>query len=250
MARFTGRAALVTGAGSGIGRSTCERLAAEGARVACLDLAAEAAEHTAKALREAGAEAFALACDVAVPADVERAVGEAVRRLGGLQVVVNSAGILRFAHTHEEDVDEWNRVLAVNLTGTFLVCRAALPVLVAGGGGAIVNMSSTAAIKGTPWAAAYAASKGGVQALTYALAIEYGRQGVRVNCVCAGAIDTPIQRVFHVPEGADPKLLKRIMPFTGFGKPADCAAAIAYLASDDARHVNGEHLRVDDAMCT
>jgi len=248
--RFAGGGGRVTGAGSGIGRATCERLAAEGARVACLDRDARAAEETARALVENAAEAFALACDVSVPADVDSAVDEAARRLGSLAVVVNSAGILRFSHTHEEDVAEWNRVLAVNLTGTFLVCRAALPRLVAGGGGAIVNMSSTAAIKGTPWAAAYAASKGGVQALTYALAIEYGRQGVRANCVCAGAIDTPIQRAFQVPEGADPKLLKRILPFTGFGTPADCAAAIAYLASDDARHVNGESLRVDDAMCT
>jgi NAD(P)-dependent dehydrogenase (short-subunit alcohol dehydrogenase family) len=247
--RFEGRAVLVTGAASGIGRAACERLAAEGASLACLDLNLEAAEQLAKSLRETGADAFALACDVASADDVARAVDEAVGRLGGLHVVVNSAGILRFSHSHEEDVEEWNRILAVNLTGTFLVCRSALPHLVASGG-VIVNMSSSAAIKGTPWAVAYAASKGGVQALTLALAVEYGKQGVRVNCLCPGAIETPIHESFHIPDGANPKLLRRLMPLSKFGKPEDCAAAIAFLASDDARHVNGEFLRVDDAMCT
>jgi NAD(P)-dependent dehydrogenase (short-subunit alcohol dehydrogenase family) len=176
-------------------------------------------------------------------------VAAAVAHGGGrLDVLVNCAGILRFTHTHEETLEAWNRILAVNLTGTFLVCRAALPQLVASRG-AIVLMSSTAALKAHPWAAAYSASKGGVQALTLALAVEYGKQGVRVNCVCAGAIETPIKQAFKLPEGADAKLLNRIMPLTRFGPPEDCAAAIAFLASDDARHVNGEFLRVDDAMC-
>jgi NAD(P)-dependent dehydrogenase (short-subunit alcohol dehydrogenase family) len=241
--RFEGRAALVTGAGSGIGRATCVRLAAEGARVACADVDAAAAEKTAG---EVGG--LALACDVSREADVERAVAETVARFGGLDVLVSCAGILRFVHTHEETLEAWNRILAVNLTGTFLACRAALPHLIARRG-AIVLMSSTAALKAHPWAAAYSASKGGVQALTYELAVEYGKRGVRVNCVCAGAIETPIKQAFALPDGADPKLLNRILPLTRFGPPEDCAAAIAFLASDDARHVNGEFLRVDDAMC-
>lgn len=250
MQRLEGRRAVVTGAGSGIGRATCERFAAEGARVACLDLSLAGAEETAKILRERGAEAFALACDVSQEDQVGAALGNAVAELGGLDVLVNSAGILHFVHTHEETLDAWNRVLAVNLTGTFLACRAAIPHLLASGGGAIVNMSSTAAIKAHPWAAAYSASKGGVQALTVELSIEYGRQGIRTNCVCAGGITTPIHGAFELPEGADRKLLRRIMPFDRMRGPEDCAGVIAFLASHDAAHVNGEFVRVDGAMCS
>jgi NAD(P)-dependent dehydrogenase (short-subunit alcohol dehydrogenase family) len=242
--RFEGRVALVTGAGSGIGRATCVRLADEGARVVCADVNEAAARETAAKI-----DGLAVACDVSREADVERAVAAAVEHGGGrLDVLVSCAGILRFTHTHEETLEAWNRILAVNLTGTFLVCRAALPHLVASRG-AIVLMSSTAALKAHPWAAAYSASKGGVQALTLELAVEYGKRGVRVNCICAGAIETPIQQAFELPRGADARLLNRIMPLTRFGPPEDCAAAIAFLASDDARHVNGEFLRVDDAMC-
>jgi NAD(P)-dependent dehydrogenase (short-subunit alcohol dehydrogenase family) len=203
-----------------------------------------------KSPQEHGAEAFALACDVAKEDEVETSVAEAVRRLGDLDVLVNSAGILHFVHTHEETLEGWNRILAVNLTGTFLMCRASIPHLMAGNGGAIVNMSSTAALRAHPWAAAYSASKGGVQALTLELSIEYGRQGVRTNCVCAGGITTPIHGAFTLPEGADAGLLKRIMPFDQMRGPDDCASVVAFLASDDAAHVNGEFVRVDGAMCS
>jgi meso-butanediol dehydrogenase / (S,S)-butanediol dehydrogenase / diacetyl reductase len=139
----------------------------------------------------------------------------------------------------------WDQVLAVNLTGTFLCCRAALPVMLEGGGGAIVNTSSTAALAGHPWAAAYSASKGGVLALTKVLAVEYAKRGIRANAVCPGSIRTPITGDFEFPEGADAKLVHRIMSITKPEGPEVVAAAIAYLASDDARHVNGESLRVD-----
>src|SRR5204862_3786003 len=138
------------------------------------------------------------------------------------------AGILRFDHTHELALEDWNRVLAVNLTGTFLMCQAAIKPLL-DSKGTIVNMASTAGLSAHPWTAAYSASKGGVIALTLALALEYGKQGVRVNCVCPGAIKTPIREQFRLPEGANPKLLERIMPFNRFAEPAECAAAIAFL---------------------
>jgi NAD(P)-dependent dehydrogenase (short-subunit alcohol dehydrogenase family) len=251
--RLEGRAALVTGAASGIGRATCERFAAEGARLACLDRDGDAAEALAEELVARGAEAIALTCDVSSEDQVDRAVDAAVSRLGGLRILVNSAGILHFTHTHEETLERWNRLLAVNLTGTFLMCRAALPHLQAeeeAAGGAIVNVSSTAALRAHAWAAAYSASKGGVHALTLELAIEYGRQGVRTNCVCPGGITTPMHGAFELPEGADPKLLRRIMPFDRMRGPEDCAGVIAFLASDDAAHINGEVVRVDGAMCT
>jgi meso-butanediol dehydrogenase/(S,S)-butanediol dehydrogenase/diacetyl reductase len=250
MQRFEGRVALVTGAASGIGRATAERLAKEGARVVCADVQAEGLDAVVKAIRAGGGEAAASACDVSDEAQVRSTVREAVARFGGLHVLCNIAGILRFQHSHEVTLEDWNRVLSVNLTGTFLTCREAIPHFLGHGGGVIVNMSSTAAIQAHAWTAAYTASKGGVLALTYELAIEYGRQGVRVNAVCAGAVKTPIHQAFAVPPGADAKLVNRIMPFGGFAEPSDAASAIAFLASDDARHVNGTMLRVDGGMCS
>ena len=249
MQRFEGKVALVTGAASGIGKATAERLAAEGARVVCVDVQEGALEDTAKRIRERGAEAVARLCDVSDPEAVRATVQATVDRFGALHTLCNIAGILRFEHTHEVSLADWNRVLAVNLTGTFLMCQAAIPRLLETRG-SIVNVSSTAALKGHPWTAAYSASKGGVLALTYELAIEYGKQGLRVNAVCPGAVETPMHQAFRVPEGADAKLVNRIMPFVGFQGPDQAASAIAFLASDEAPHVNGTMLRVDGAMCT
>jgi NAD(P)-dependent dehydrogenase (short-subunit alcohol dehydrogenase family) len=249
MERLRGRNALVTGAASGIGKATAERLAAEGGHVLCTDVQSDAVEATAAGIRTAGGVATARVCDVSDPAAVAATVRAAVDELGALHALCNIAGILRFVHTHEETLEDWNRILTVNLTGTFLMCRAAIPHLLATRG-VIVNMSSTAALKAHPWTSAYSASKGGVLAFTYGLAIEYGQQGLRVNAVCPGGIETPIQGAFALPEGADPKLLRRILPFDGMRAPEDVASAIAFLVSDDARHVNGSMLRVDGAMCS
>jgi NAD(P)-dependent dehydrogenase (short-subunit alcohol dehydrogenase family) len=249
MQRFEGKVALVTGAASGIGKATAERLAAEGARVVCVDVQEGALEDTVETIRERGAEAIARLCDVSDPEAVRATVRATVDRFGALHTLCNIAGILRFEHTHEASLADWNRVLAVNLTGTFLMCQAAIPRLLETRG-SIVNVSSTAALKGHAWTAAYSASKGGVLALTYELAIEYGKQGLRVNAVCPGAVETPMHGAFRVPEGADAKLVNRILPFVGFQGPDQAASAIAFLASDESPHVNGTMLRVDGAMCT
>jgi NAD(P)-dependent dehydrogenase (short-subunit alcohol dehydrogenase family) len=240
--RYTGRTAWVTGAGSGIGRATVVRLVAEGADVLATDVSADGLAETA-ATAEGPGSVQVLVGDVTDPAHAP-AVVEAT---GGLDLLVNAAGILRFEHSHEADLDAWERILAVNLTGTFRCCRAALPALLDGDGGAIVNVASTSALFGHPWAAAYASSKGGVLALTRTLAVEYAKQGLRVNAVCPGSIDTPITGAFELPEGADGKLLRRIMSPMGMGDPSGVAAAIAFLGSSEASHVNGAELRIDGA---
>jgi NAD(P)-dependent dehydrogenase (short-subunit alcohol dehydrogenase family) len=244
--RYEGRTALITGAGSGIGRATALRLVEEGAAVLAVDLSTDGLAGTiAEAKRPEAITAYP--GDVSDPAFAPAAVEAAVALQGRLDTLVNSAGILRFEHSHEAKLDTWNKVLAVNLTGTFLFCQAAVVAMVEAGGGAIVNIASTAALAGHPWAAAYSASKGGVLALTRTLAVEYAKQGVRANAVCPGSIQTPITDEFHLPEGADGRLLHRIMAITGMAPPSVIAAAVAYLGSDDAFHVNGSDLRVDGA---
>ena len=250
MQRFEGRVAIVTGAASGIGRATTQRLVDEGATVVAVDRDADglaaAAEAIGKGADDSGA-VVTLVGDVGDPASAAEAVATATGDLGRLDVLVNNAGILRFEHSHEVAAEDWDRMLRINLTGTFQFCQAAIPVMVAAGRGAIVNVASTAAQFGHPWAAAYAASKGGVLALTRTLAVEYAKQGLRVNAVCPGSIDTPITGAFNVPEGADPSLVRRIMAPVGASGPEPVAAAIAYLASDDAAHVIGADLRIDGA---
>lgn len=245
MRRYEGRTAWVTGGGSGIGRATVLRLVEEGASVLASDISEEGLAITAKEATGPGS-VTTLVGDVGDAAHAPAAVDVALALDGRLDLLVNAAGILRFEHSHEADMDEWERVLAVNLTGTFRCCRAALPALL-DGGGAIVNVASTSSQFGHPWAAAYASSKGGVLALTKTLAVEYAKQGLRANAVLPGSIDTPITGQFHLPEGADGKLLHRIMSPTGMAGPEVVAAAIAYLGSDDATHVNGAELRVDGA---
>ncbi|MEE9609020.1 MAG: SDR family NAD(P)-dependent oxidoreductase [Myxococcota bacterium] len=246
MQRFQDRVVLVTGAASGIGRATAERLASEGAKLACTDVQAHGLEETAKLVRERGGEVEVQLCDVSDPEAVRAALDWTLERFGALHSLCNAAGILRFGHTHEFPVADWNRVLAVNLTGTFCMCQAAIPHLLASRGN-IVNIASTAALAGAPWASAYAASKGGVVALTRAIAIEYGKQGLRANAVCPGSITTPMTQQVEFPEGADLKLVYRMMPLDDFRGPEVVAGTVAFLASDDAAHINGVALRVDGA---
>jgi NAD(P)-dependent dehydrogenase (short-subunit alcohol dehydrogenase family) len=244
MRRFTEKVALITGAASGIGRACALRLAEEGAALALCDVQAAALDAVAKEARERGAKVETALVDVSDEAAVKRFVADAVAALGQLDVVCNVAGILRFDHTHELALADWSRLIAINLTGTFLVCREAIPHLLATRGN-VVNVASTAGMTGQPWGAAYAASKGGVIAMSRALAVEYAKQGVRVNCVCPGSIETPITQAFHVPEGANPKLVRRIMPLTGFAGPEKVANVVAMLASDEGSHVTGEEIRID-----
>lgn len=244
MRRFDEKVVWITGAASGIGRACALRLAEEGARLALCDLQADGLEAVAKEARERGAEVDTRRIDVADEDQVRAGMAAALDRFGRLDVACNVAGILRFDHTHELALADWRRVLDVNLTGTFLVCREALPHLLASRGN-VVNVASTAGMRGHPWTAAYSASKGGVIALTSAIAIEYAKQGVRANAICPGSIETPITQAFRIPDGADPKLVRRMMPLTGFVGPEKVASAVAFVASEEGSHVTGETIRID-----
>ncbi len=245
MERLKGRRALVTGAASGIGRATAERLAREGAAVFCADIEADGAEVTAKQIAANGGRASSGAVDVAQTAACENVVARAAEILGGLDLLANVAGILRPGHTLELPTEVFDQTISINLTGTFYMCRSALPHLLEDGG-AIVNIASAAALQGVPYNAAYCASKAGVVGLTRSLASEYSRRGVRVNCICPGGVSTPMTAAGFPVEGLDPALMARITPqMERVGQPEDIAALVAYLASEEAAYMTGSAITID-----
>jgi NAD(P)-dependent dehydrogenase (short-subunit alcohol dehydrogenase family) len=247
MGRLSGKVAVVTGAASGIGQATALRLASEGASVACLDLAGDAAGKTAADIEEAGGSARAYRVDIADEASVAGTVSAVLADLGRLDVLCNIAGIGNFAHSHEVPIAEWDRILGVNLTGTFLMCRAALPALLESRG-TIINTASTAGLIGQPYSAAYCASKGGVIMLTKALAYEYIERGVRVNAVAPGGVETPLMSSFGFPEGSSKKLFYKIQTPMGFCRPEEVAGVFAFLASDESRYMTGSIVTIDGGM--
>lgn len=244
MKRFVGKAVLITGAAGGIGRATALRLADEGADLLLLDVQHDALMATASSCEGGGGRVVAADCDAGDPEQVEAAVQRCVDEFGRLDVLVNIAGILTLEHTHELSLAAWNRVLEINLTGTFLFCKAAIPHLLRNGGN-IVNTSSTSALAGMAYAAAYGASKAGVLALTRTIAVEYGKRGVRANAVSPGSIKTAMGSRQHLPEELDWKLIERHLPLDRARGPEVVASVIAMLASDDGAHINGESIRID-----
>lgn len=243
--RLEGRRALITGAGSGIGRATAQRFAAEGAVVYGVDLNEASCKETAETIAVEGGVAHAGRCDVSDPRGCEAAVAAAVEALGGLDVLCNIAGVLHFDLTEELADDTWERIIGVNLSGTFYMCRAALPHL-HHGKAAIVNLASLAGIQAVPYGAAYCASKGGALMLTKSLAVEYAKTGPRVNCICPGGIITPMIASLQLPEAANPAVSAHVVPrMDTVGRPDEVAAMAAYLASDEARYITGSAFTID-----
>ena len=250
MGRLEGKIAVVTGASSGIGRVSAMRFAAEGARVVAADLSMDGATMTSAAITHAGGSAVAVEADVSVEAQVDAVVATARDVYGGLDVMLNNAGIFPDDDGGVLDTppETWQRVMEVNLKGVWLGCRAAIPAMLASGGGSIVNVASFVALVGAATAQiAYTASKGGVLAMTRELAVEYARKGIRANSICPGPIETPLLAELL----ADPTRRERRLvhiPLGRFGRPEEIADAALYLASDESSFVTGSSLVVDGGI--
>jgi NAD(P)-dependent dehydrogenase (short-subunit alcohol dehydrogenase family) len=246
------RRVLVTGAGSGIGHATTLRLLSEGACVVATDVYTEGLEGLPRSR-----DLMTFPMDVADETSVVSGTATALEHLGGLDVLINAAGVLLAEHVHRTPSELWNLLLGVNLTGTFLVTREALPALLETGKGVVVNFSSTAAEFGHPYMAAYAASKGGVRAFTHSLALEYSKQGLRAVSVAPGSVRSGISDAMAsgLPADIDMTLFAKLQPIlpagltdevgTPMGRPETVAGVVAMLASDDGEFITGTEIRID-----
>jgi len=246
--RFDGKVAAITGACSGIGLATALAFGREGARVALVDSDARAGEAALGALRAEGAEAKLLLTDVSVAEDVQRMVADVEKTWHRLDVLVNNAGIYRQGDAVETPVEEWEKVLAVNLTGAFLCIKYAVPLMRRHGGGVVVNVGSEAGLVGIRGQVAYNVSKAGVISLTKSCAVDMAAAGIRVNCVCPGTTDTPLVQA-AIRRAPDPAAARRQLeearPLNRLGRPEEIASAILYLASDQAGYATGAILSID-----
>jgi NAD(P)-dependent dehydrogenase (short-subunit alcohol dehydrogenase family) len=249
--RLEGKVCIVTGGGSGIGRATCLLFAQEGARIAVADKRKEAADAVAAECAAEGAQALALAVDVAKDVDCGRMVEETVKRFGRLDVLVNNAGYGFAGTVVDTDERAWDDLMAVNVRGVFLCSKHAIPAMAANGGGAIVNTASVVAAVGIRNRAAYCASKGAVAALTRAIAIDHVAEGIRCNAVAPGTIDTPYfeEILRKSPVAADSRKALEARQLLGrLGTPEEIAAGILFLASDESRFATGSILTLDGGM--
>ncbi|MGU3650169.1 SDR family NAD(P)-dependent oxidoreductase [Mycolicibacterium sp. A43C] len=240
------RVAVVTGGASGMGEATCHELGRRGHKVAVFDVNAEAAQRVAEELRADGVTALAVAGDVSDRTAVDDAYANVRSELGPVEILVTSAGLFGFSPFEEISLQSWNRIIDVNLTGTFHCCQAALPDMVSGGWGRIVMISSSSAQRGSPFAAHYAASKGALLTFTKSLAREYAKSGITVNNIPPSGIETPMQ---HQGQAAgflkSNEEIAANIPIGRLGTGADIAAAVAFLCSEEAGYITGQTLGVN-----
>jgi len=251
MTRFAGKVVVVTGGGGGIGGATSRRFAAEGAKVAVFDLNLDAAEKVAADIRAAGGIAEAFACDIAKRADVDAAVAAVEAKLGPINVLVNNAGWDVFRPFVKTEPAQWDKLIAINLTGALHMHHAVLPGMAARKSGRIVNIASDAARVGSSGEAVYAACKGGLVAFSKTIAREHSRHGITVNVVCPGPTDTALFAEYKEGAGNPEKLVEaftRSIPLGRIGQPDDLPGAILFFASDDAELVTGQTLCVDGGV--
>jgi NAD(P)-dependent dehydrogenase (short-subunit alcohol dehydrogenase family) len=246
MSKFEGKVSVVTGAGSGIGRATALAFAREGASVAVADILEQDNQETARMIMDLGGHALAITCDVARNDDVRRALDETVKTFGRLDFAFNNAGIeYAFKPAAEITEVEWDRIIDIDLRGVFLCMKHEIPLMLKQGGGAIVNTSSGAGVKGFKGGAAYVAAKHGVVGLTKAAALDYAQSNIRINAVCPGIIDTSMMQRFSggTPEGRQTVIAQE--PVGRMGTPDEIAAAVVWLCSDAASFVVGSAMVVD-----
>jgi NAD(P)-dependent dehydrogenase (short-subunit alcohol dehydrogenase family) len=248
MAQFQNDVAIVTGASTGIGEAAAERFAEEGASVVAADVNVEAGEETVAAIEDAGGEALFVETDVSDQADIEAMVETAVETYGGLDYAFNNAGIEGDnAVLADQSLDNWDEVIDINLKGVFLAMQAEIPAMLADGGGAIVNTSSIAGLVGFPQSSPYVASKHGVLGLTKTAALEYSEQGVRVNAICPGVIETPM---VAASDQAQIEQVTAATPIGRLGVPEEIGDAAVWLCSDEASFVTGESFTIDGGYVT
>lgn len=246
--RFEGRTALVTGAASGMGRATALRLAQEGASVFGVDVNADGLGKVGSEIEALGARFGSRATDIRSREECHAAVEACTQELGALDVLTNVAGVLRGGHLSDVTEADYELVFGVNVAGTYWMCQAAVPRMVDAGRGSIVNVASNAGLMGTAYTTLYSASKAAVVNLTRSLAMEFVKTPLRINCVAPGGVDTPMTQVSPLPEDVDWKLVQPYMGFRPMADPADLAAVIAFVASDEARQLHGSIVSADSGL--